>query len=86
MDLTKSSAKEVAIYHTNADIDGGPKAIHHTLGPGLGQSSPGNHTHDGGSSKLLLEGTTITGAKGGNTALASVISILVQLGALDAST
>lgn len=36
--------------HQNADTDGSPKAIHHTLGPGPNQAAPGNHSHDGGGS------------------------------------
>lgn len=85
-DLTKPSAQEVKDFHTNADTDGTSKSLHHTLGPGVAQASPGNHLHDGGDSKPLLDGFTITGAKGGNTALDSVIAALVQLGATDSTT
>lgn len=86
-DLTKPSAQEVKDLHTNADTDGERTSAHHTLGPRHNQSSPGDHTHDGGDSKLLLDGITITGAKGGNTALANVISILVNnFGATDGTT
>lgn len=86
MDKTRPSTIEVKEFHTNADTDGSSKSIHHTLGSGINQASPGNHTHDGGSSKLLLDGVTITGAKAGNAALASVIAVLVSLGASDATT
>lgn len=86
--LARPPAKEVQEFHTYADTDGGIKAIHHTLGVGANQASPGNHSHDGGASTKItpLEGISITGAKGGNTALASVIAALVTLGATDNTT
>lgn len=86
VDITKPSSKEVEDFHTNADTDGNRKSIHHTLGPAHAQAAPGDHTHNGGDSVELLANVTISGAKGGNTALASVIAALVQLGATDATT
>ena len=80
------SAKEVDDFHTNADTDQRSESLHHTLGPGPSQASPGNHTHDGGTSSPLWEGGTISGSRGGNVALASVIALLVQKGAIDATT
>jgi hypothetical protein len=77
---------EVSRFHTNADTDGGRGAAHHTLGPNSGQAAPGDHDHRGGNSVLLLQGVTITGARGGNVALASVIAVLVELGATDSTT
>lgn len=85
-DVKHPSATEVREFHTNADTDGSNTSTHHTLGASPGQASPGGHTHDGGSSKLLLDGVTLTGAKAGNTALASVINALVAMGALDNTT
>lgn len=38
-------AEESSHAHINADTNQGPEAIHHTLGPGADQSSPGNHYH-----------------------------------------
>lgn len=73
-------------FHTNADTDGSEGSIHHTLGPRKGQAAPGDHDHRGGSSALLLDGVTISGVKAGNTALASVIAALVELGATDTTT
>ena len=35
------------------DTDGGPYALHHTLGSNANQAAPGNHTHDGGDSDTL---------------------------------
>lgn len=84
----KPLAKELIEFHTNADTDGSPKAIHHTLGSGPNQAAPGNHSHDGGASAEIfpLEGVTLSGSKAGNVALASVIAALVKLGATDNTT
>lgn len=79
-------AKDVERFHNKADTDASATAIHHTLGTKNGQASPGDHMHDGGSSKKLLTGTTITGSRGGNAAVASIISALVKLGATDNTT
>lgn len=49
----KPDSKAVREFHTNADTDGSPKAIHHTLGSGANQAAPGNHSHDGGQSVIL---------------------------------
>lgn len=46
-------AQETRKAHVRADTDISPKALHHTLGPGRNQSSPGNHVHDGTTSKKL---------------------------------
>lgn len=76
--------EEVRKFHTNADTDGSPGSIHHTLGPAEGQASPGNHDHRGSSSKLLLEGVSITGSKSSGAALQSIIDMLVnEFGASD---
>ena len=78
----------VAKFHEKADTDAGADSLHHTLGPRNGQSSPGDHNHNGKNSRKLLAGTTLTGAKTGNPApaLASVIAALVKLGATDSTT
>lgn len=39
--------------HQNSDLNSSIYAQHHTLGPNPNQSSPGNHNHDGSSSKQL---------------------------------
>ena len=80
------SAAEVANFHTNADVDVRAESLHHTLGSDGSQASPGDHTHDGGSSALLLTGFTITGSRGGNAALPSIIDCLKRLGAKDSTT
>lgn len=83
-DVPKES--EVRKLHTKSDVDGSKNAQHHTLGSGPNQAAPGDHDHRGGTSVELLKGVTISGARGGNTALASVIAALVDLGATDSTT
>lgn len=85
-DKRKPPSEEIERFHTNDDLDGAATAHHHSLGSKRTQASPGDHTHDGGSSKQLLDGVTLTGAKAGNAALASVIGALVALGATDNTT
>lgn len=85
-DVTLPSTSEVRRFHTNADTDGSQQVLHHSLGAGTNQASPGNHSHDGGTSKLLLEAVTLTGSKAGGSALVSVINALVTLGATDNTT
>lgn len=68
------------------DTDSGVFAKHHTLGPRNGQAAPGDHTHDGGSSPLLLDGVVLSGSRGGNAALPSIIAALVKLGATNSTT
>lgn len=46
-------------YHSRADTDTGPNSFHHTLGPKRNQASPGNHTHDGTTSKKLFQSDTV---------------------------
>lgn len=79
-------AKAVNDFHRKADTDSSQQAIHHTLGTKQDQASPGAHNHNGDNSNLIMKGMTITGAKAGNAALASVIAQLVKLGATDTST
>lgn len=73
-------------FHTNCDVDESKDAYHHTLGSNTFQASPGSHSHNGSDSVLLLQNIEITGSRGGNTALASVIAALVFLGAKDSTT
>lgn len=90
VDLTKNdqppSAEAVERFHTRADTDARRESIHHTLGAGDNQAAPGSHNHRGGDSIQILGGITITGSRGGNIALLSVIQALVALGATDSST
>lgn len=79
-------AEQVEAFHQSSDVDLRAEAQHHTLGPGASQASPGDHIHDGGTSPLLLSGVTLTGSRGGNAALPSIIQALVKLGATDSTS
>jgi hypothetical protein len=76
----------VAQMHRGDDLDVAKDAHHHTVGMGSAQSAAGNHIHNGSDSPQLLAGVTLTGAKGGNAALASVCAALAALGATDTTT
>lgn len=39
--------------HYRSDVDSSQQAIHHSLGPGRTQAAPGNHQHDGVTSKKI---------------------------------
>jgi hypothetical protein len=82
----KPPAEVVNDFHTYSDVDSRSEAQHHTLGPQPTQASPGDHTHDGGDSKLLLEGLAISGSRTTDAWRLSVNAILVRLGATDNST
>lgn len=84
--LGRPDARSLIELHTFDDVDASSESHHHTLGSGVNQAAGGAHRHDGTDSVLLLEGTAITGSKGGNLALSSVIAALVQLGATDSTT
>lgn len=47
------TTETVEKFHFRSDKDASPTAQHHTLGPRRNQASPGNHSHDGGTSLLL---------------------------------
>lgn len=83
------SARESVQAHHRSDVDANRKSQHHTLGVGHNQASPGDHIHDGVNGKKLglyimdtgSPGKTkpslvLTGSKGGNAALASLITLL----------
>ena len=81
------SPREVDFMHQRADTDSSQGAIHHSLGMKNGQASPGDHKHNGLNSRRIMEGITITGAKGGNVALANLITALAaSLGFTDNTT
>lgn len=81
-----ASAAEVTAFHTKSDVDSGKQSQHHTLGGGPNNAAPGNHSHTASDTAPLLDGVILTGAKGGNAAVASIISALVNLGAIDNTT
>jgi len=80
------SAKDVEQFHTNSDVDVRKDSLHHTVGQGPNQAASGDHNHYDGKSSPLYVGKTITGSRTNGTALASVIQILVDGGAVDTST
>ena len=87
--VTKESItpREVAKIHDRSDLDSSQQAQHHTLGIKHDQASPGDHKHDGKSSRKLLEGQTLTGVKSGGTALTNLIDMLeAALGFTDNTT
>jgi len=81
------SNRVVDAFHKNADTDSRTESIHHTLGPGPNQASPGSHSHDGSDSVQILAGMTLTGSKATpSTMWPSIIAALVRLGAEDNTT
>ncbi len=88
-EFTKDSPPpdQVAGFHARSDLDSSWQAQHHTLGIKHDQASPGDHIHDGKSSRRIMEGITVTGSKGGNVALANLITKLsAALGFTDSTT
>ena len=79
-------ATRVDDFHEQSDLNTRSESQHHTLGPKQSQAAAGNHTHDGGSSAFLWGGSTIVGSRGGNMAVAGIIAVLVQKGAVDSTT
>lgn len=74
------------LFHAFDDLDSDASAHHHSLGAGVNQAASGAHTHDGNNSPLLFSGT-VTGSRGGNAALANLISIQAsQTGIIDGTT
>lgn len=53
------SADIVSKFHTNDDVDSSVVSHHHTLGIQHNQSSPGDHKHDGKSSKKIGKGLNV---------------------------
>lgn len=74
-------------FHKNADTNTRKESIHHTLGPSPSQASPGDHNHEGGSSRKLLEGYNLSGSKTTPATMwPSILQCLVRLGAKDSTT
>ncbi len=49
----QTAYQQVKDFHLNSDADENPLAIHHTLGTLANQASPGDHVHDGKTSKRI---------------------------------
>lgn len=54
--INAPTSSEVNKFHSNSDSDSAVTAQHHTLGIQHNQGSPGDHKHDGHSSKLIGKG------------------------------
>lgn len=72
--------ESTAELHKVADTDSSTTATHHTLGIQPNQASPGDHLHDGRTSKDLYTPISVTGSRGGNAALASLLTSLATQG------
>lgn len=71
--------------HTNSDVDSATTAQHHTLGIQHNQASPGDHNHNGKTSKRIGKGLDLTfpttaGAAYSQAQMQSVIDALRDLG------
>jgi len=49
----ETTYQQVKEFHLNSDVDENPLASHHTLGSLPNQASPGDHVHDGKTSKRI---------------------------------
>lgn len=79
------TAQEVQKIHSNSDIDSSTQAQHHTLGIQHNQGSPGDHKHDGKSSRRIGTGVnlafpTTAGAAYTQAQIQSIIDALRALG------
>lgn len=82
-----ATPKEVNDFHSRSDVDSSTLAQHHTLGIKHDQACPGDHIHDGTTSRKLMAGVTLTGSKGGNVALGNLItSLAAAFGFTDSTT
>lgn len=75
------SPSVVKAFHARSDVDSSQQAQHHTLGNKHDQSAAGDHNHDGKGSRKIGEGLvlSVSGSKGGNVALANLITMLQQV-------
>lgn len=83
---TRPEPRVVDEFHVNSDVDRDKDAQHHTIGTNTSQAAAGNHSHNGSDSVLLLDGFEITGSRGGNTSILSIILALERLGAKNSTT
>jgi hypothetical protein len=82
--------------HYHSDVDSGQQAQHHTLGTGRNQAAPGNHIHDGITSKEIVQTGTesisfvtqsaFTKAVAFPNAFTAVPVVMVNIATNDAST
>ncbi len=72
-------------FHANSDVDSSNVAQHHTLGIQHNQASPGDHSHDGKTSKKIGKGfnlafPTTANASYSQAQIQSIIDALRDLG------
>ena len=80
-----ATSTEVSKFHNNSDVDSAVTAQHHTLGILHNQASPGDHKHDGHSSKKIGKGLdlsfpTTAGATYTQAQIQSIINALRNIG------
>lgn len=80
------SAEEVSRFHTKADTDSRPQALHHTIGDGPNNAASGDHNHRDGNGAPILQGITISGSRGTDAWRLSIEQALVAMGASTSST
>lgn len=73
--------KQISFFHSRSDVDTSQFAQHHTIGIKHNQACAGDHVHDGKSSRKIGVGLalSVSGSKGGNAALASLLTMLGQI-------
>ena len=78
-----TTPEEVNRFHNRSDKDSAVFAQHHTLGLNANQASPGDHIHDGRTSKKILDGITVANAPASYTQAwgNQVVNALRRLGA-----
>jgi hypothetical protein len=70
--------REVNLFHARSDCDSSWSAKHHTIGIDHNQTSAGDHSHDGTSSRKIGTGLELTVETGVSTA-ADLAALLVML-------
>lgn len=83
--LADLSPSDVNLIHAKSDRDSSKSAHHHTLGVDANQASPGDHIHDGRTSKRIGAGLDATFPATANAAysqaqMQQVIDALRDLG------
>jgi hypothetical protein len=73
-----ATPREVTEFHNRSDVDSSVNAQHHTLGIKHTTAAYGDHVHDGISSRKVGAGMnlSVTGSRGGNVALANLLTML----------
>lgn len=83
--MTSPTPDTVSKFHANSDVDANTTAQHHTLGIQHNMSSPGDHLHDGKTSKRIGKGKdpafpSVANAAYSQAQMQSVIDALRDLG------